>query len=215
MGKAKKEQPMSQFSPPPPGSVIPPSGYGMAPAPQRTNGAAIASLVCGIMGCVPWLTGLAAVILGIVGLRKTRDPRVGGKGMAIAGLILGGISIVAWTLYFAVVGVAIFAAVKGTAPQRELAKQFLMDLSKQDVAAASEKTTSDLSKDDIQSLADKVKPWGSLKDSTVISTGMETTPGRSTSKLAGSVEFTGGTHGFTMEMTKQGDQWKIEKVEIK
>jgi len=30
-----------------------------------------------------------------------------------------------------------------------------------------------------------------------------------------SVEFTGGTHGFTMEMTKQGDQWKIEKVEIK
>ena len=206
---------MSQFSPPPPGSVIPPSGYGMAPAPQRTTGAAIASLVCGIMGCVPWLTGVAAVILGIVGLRKTRDPQVGGKGMAIAGLILGGISIVAWTLYFAVVGAAIFTVVKGTAPQRELARQFLVDLSKQDVAAASEKTTSEVSKEDIQSLADKVKPWGSFKDSTIVSVGAETTTGRSTSSLAGSVEFTGGTHGFTMEMIKQGEKWKIEKVEIK
>jgi len=206
---------MSQFSPPPPGSVPPPSGYGMPPAPQRTNGAAIASLVCGILGCIPWLTGLAAVILGIVGLRKTKDPQVGGKGMAIAGLILGGISIVAWTLYFAVVGVAIFGVMKGTAVQRELAKQFLRDLSKQDVAAASEKTTSDVSKEEIQSLADKVKPWGSIKDSTVFAARIEDTPGRSKSSVGGSVEFTGGTHGFTMEMIKEGDQWKIERVEIK
>jgi uncharacterized protein DUF4190 len=206
---------MSQYSPPPPGSVVGPSGYGMAPAPQLTNGAAIGSLVCGIMGCVPWLTGVAAVILGIVGIRKTRDPRVGGKGMAIAGLILGGISIVAWTLYFAVVGAAVFAVVKGTAPQRQLAKQFLMDLSKQDVAAASAKTTSEVSKEELEGLADKVKPWGSYRDSTVVSVSAEATPGRSKTSVGGSVEFSGGTHGFTMEMIKQGEQWKIERVEIK
>src|SRR5882724_10195564 len=168
-----KEHSMSQVPPPPPGAPMPPAGYGMTPGPQRTNGAAIASLVCGVMGCIPWLTGLAAVILGIVGLRKTRDPQVGGKGMAIAGLILGGISILAWTLYFGLVGAAIFTAVKGTAPQRDLAKQFLTDLSQQDVAAASAKTTSDVTKEDVQALADKVKPWGAMKDSTVFAAGVE------------------------------------------
>ena len=205
---------MSQFSPPP-GSVGSAPGYGMGPGPQRANGAAIGSLVCGILGCVPWLTGVAAVILGIVGIRKTRDPRVGGKGMAIAGLILGGISIVAWTLYFAGVGVAVVSVVKATGPQRALAKQFMADLSKQDVAAASEKTTSDVSKEDLQALAEKVKPWGSIKDSTVFSAGVERASGRSKSNVGGSVEFTGGTHAFTMEMVKQGEEWKIERVEIK
>jgi len=40
-------------------------------------------------GCVPFLTGLLAVIFGVVGMRRTRDRRVGGRGLAIAGLCLG------------------------------------------------------------------------------------------------------------------------------
>jgi prepilin-type processing-associated H-X9-DG protein len=62
---------------------------------QVSNGFATASLICGILGfCIPVLGGIVAIVLGIVGLTKTKDPRVGGKGMAIAGLVLGGVSIV-------------------------------------------------------------------------------------------------------------------------
>lgn len=67
-------------------------------APQPTtpngpaNGLAIASLVVGIVAAVSWfipvwglLVGIAAVVLGFLGVRK-----LNGKGMAIAGIITGG-----------------------------------------------------------------------------------------------------------------------------
>jgi predicted Zn finger-like uncharacterized protein/prepilin-type processing-associated H-X9-DG protein len=61
---------------------------------QRSNGIAIASVVCGAMGFViPLIGGLLGIIFGIIGLRKTRDPSVGGKGLAITGLSLGAASL--------------------------------------------------------------------------------------------------------------------------
>jgi hypothetical protein len=65
-----------------------------APAPVGpTNGLAIAALIVGIIavitGWIPFwgvLVGGAAVVLGILGLRK-----INGKGMAIAGLVTGGL----------------------------------------------------------------------------------------------------------------------------
>ena len=78
---------MSQSSnspPPPPG----------APAVSpRASKIAIASLICGVlavMGLFP-ITSLPAVILGIIGIVKTGNPvnQLRGKGMAVAGLVLG------------------------------------------------------------------------------------------------------------------------------
>ena len=97
---------MSQLPPSPPSPfppqqpagqpVVPGGAYTMAPQ-RQTSGAAVASLICGILGCVPLLTGLLAIILGIVGLRtNARATRYTGRGMAIAGLILGLISLIAW-----------------------------------------------------------------------------------------------------------------------
>lgn len=64
----------------------------------KSNGLAIASMVLGIIAlvlscCVPYvpiLLGLLAVILGGVSLAKKQ----GGKGMAIAGLICGIITLI-------------------------------------------------------------------------------------------------------------------------
>lgn len=58
--------------------------------PKKT-GLAIAALVCAIVGfCVP-LAGLVGIVLGAIALAKTsRDPQTnGGKGMALAGVIVG------------------------------------------------------------------------------------------------------------------------------
>ena len=42
-------------------------------------------------------------VFGIVGLRRTRDPAVGGKGLAVAGIALGGIGVVMSLLVFPLV----------------------------------------------------------------------------------------------------------------
>jgi prepilin-type processing-associated H-X9-DG protein len=85
-------------APPPHVPYGTPAAYQQTPygaGPQQTNGWAITSLVTGCIGLlVPIIPGLIAVITGIIGLKKTKDPRVGGKGLAIAGLSIGAASLV-------------------------------------------------------------------------------------------------------------------------
>lgn len=88
------EQPPSQ---PPP---WPPAGYpGYPPypeypyqAPRPTNGFAIASLVLGIIW-IYWLGSILAVIFGHVALGQIARNGDGGRGLAIAGLVLGYVGI--------------------------------------------------------------------------------------------------------------------------
>ncbi|WP_338555135.1 DUF4190 domain-containing protein [Paenibacillus sp. KS-LC4] len=66
------------------------------PPVKKTNGASIAALVCGIVAFIPFFGGLvaiAAVILGIISLKQISYTKDQGKGMAIAGLICGSVSI--------------------------------------------------------------------------------------------------------------------------
>ncbi|MBI5394873.1 MAG: DUF4190 domain-containing protein [Verrucomicrobia bacterium] len=73
----------------------PPFPPAASPAPQRkTAGIAIASLVLGILSlfCGACVTGIPAIILGIIALvRIGKTPGLGGQGLAIAGLVTGGI----------------------------------------------------------------------------------------------------------------------------
>jgi predicted Zn finger-like uncharacterized protein/prepilin-type processing-associated H-X9-DG protein len=64
------------------------------PQAQATNGLAVASLVTGILGLFAPLVGIVGIVLGIMGLRKTRDPSIGGQGMAIAGIVTGSLGII-------------------------------------------------------------------------------------------------------------------------
>jgi hypothetical protein len=61
--------------------------------PSRTNGMAIASMVLGILW-LWWVGSILAVIFGHVALSQTKkDPSQGGRGMAIAGVVLGWIGV--------------------------------------------------------------------------------------------------------------------------
>lgn len=77
----------------------PPVAIGTAPA---TSGLAIASLVCGIVGLLSCLLpGIAAVICGhmALGQIEASQGRLGGRGMAVAGLVLGYLSILVLLLF--------------------------------------------------------------------------------------------------------------------
>jgi hypothetical protein len=75
-----------------------------APAAQKTNGLAIASLVTGIVAFIfgwaiffGFIVGVVAVILGIIGLKKP-----GLKGMSIAGIVTGGLGAL-WSLVVTII----------------------------------------------------------------------------------------------------------------
>ena len=62
-------------------------------APGRTSGLAIASMVLGILW-VYWIGSILAVIFGHIAISQAgKDPTLRGKGMAIAGLVLGYIGV--------------------------------------------------------------------------------------------------------------------------
>ncbi|HEY0519005.1 MAG TPA: DUF4190 domain-containing protein, partial [Ilumatobacteraceae bacterium] len=54
----------------------------------------IASLVCSLVGVIPcfWglqIMGLLGTIFGFIGLKQTKSGERGGRGMAIAGIVVG------------------------------------------------------------------------------------------------------------------------------
>lgn len=80
----------TQYPPqyPPPLSTVPGAP---GAAPPTTNGFAVASLVLGIIGgflCIGWIL---ALVFGYVGRNQidASEGRQGGRGMAVAGIVLG------------------------------------------------------------------------------------------------------------------------------
>ncbi len=67
----------------------PTPGYAAAPAAPKTNVLAIVSLVISILGF-----NLIAIILGAIALNQIKKTGENGRGLAIAGIIIGAISIV-------------------------------------------------------------------------------------------------------------------------
>lgn len=115
-------------TPPPPGGLTPgapapgqwgqptPPGMPMPPPQQssQTNGLAIAALIVGILSIplafacgIGGLFGIAAIVLGFLGLKKANDDLGGGgKGLAVGGIVTGGLgllAVIAWVVLFFVV----------------------------------------------------------------------------------------------------------------
>lgn len=85
----------------------------VTPDTNGNGGFAIASMVCGIISivccCLTWFSlilGIVAVVLGIIAINNKYD----GKGMAIAGIITGGIGIFIWLIVLLATGSSMFAS---------------------------------------------------------------------------------------------------------
>jgi hypothetical protein len=64
-------------------------------APGGSNGLAVAALVMGILTyfCLGPLGAILAIVLGFLGLKRAKEINVG-RGMSIAGIVLGGVGLV-------------------------------------------------------------------------------------------------------------------------
>lgn len=96
---------------PPPGYGSPPGyqPYGFQPTGQQpsTSGMAIASLVCSLAGLlICGVPAVLGVIFGFVGLSQTKNGARNGRGLAIAGLVVGIIAVLLWGALWIAVAVA-------------------------------------------------------------------------------------------------------------
>jgi hypothetical protein len=99
--------------PPPVAYQVPPqmqqpmySGQGQMPmpvAPTSTNGMAVAALVTSIVCCAP-----LGLVFGLIALNQIKaNPSQGGKGLAIAGIVIGSIGMffgVIWLFAYGLTG---------------------------------------------------------------------------------------------------------------
>jgi hypothetical protein len=101
-------QPGETWQPGQPGTT--PYGQPSAPGwgqPRKTNGLAIAALVCGIgQLLLGILAGIPGIILGFVALSQIRRTGDNGRGMAIAGIVLGFIGIALFVILIVAIAVA-------------------------------------------------------------------------------------------------------------
>lgn len=113
------EQP-PQYPPPPPGGYgyqppptpdgygYPPPGpspYGGYPQSRGTNGLAIASLVCALLGWICGIGPIVGLVLGIIALNQIKKTGQEGRGLALAGVIISGISIALIVIWFVFIGI--------------------------------------------------------------------------------------------------------------
>src|SRR4051812_21079429 len=90
----------------------------VAPVPQtKLSASSLISFICGILGCIPFVTGIFAVGLGIVGFAKTSNPLVRGRWMAVTGMVLGVLSLGGWL----VVSLFTWSMVQAMGPPRAAA----------------------------------------------------------------------------------------------
>ena len=106
--------PAAPVPPPAPGPAAyspPPTGNYVTPPPAagggQSNGMAIAALVLGILTfvCLGPVAGILAIIFGFLGMKKANETGTG-KGMSIAGIVLGAVGTVLSIILFFVLIVA-------------------------------------------------------------------------------------------------------------
>jgi hypothetical protein len=191
-----------QGQPPYGGQPFPPqTGAGAYGIPARTsNGMAIAALITGLLGCIPFLTGLLAIIFGILGIKRSKVSQ-SGKGMAVAGLILGILSLLGWSALFGTGGYALWQLRDNST----LAKQYVTALAAGTVGASAPDGSYVVTQADVDEYQKDTKGLGAVKDTTAIPTRMNNDV-----QVVVLQQFTGGeSRVFAVGQQKVNGQWKV------
>ena len=183
-----------------------------------TNGFAVASLVCSILGfCVLFLGGLLGILFGVLGISAASKTNGRGKGMAIAGIIIGLLTLVESGVivgggYFFGKKVGEMARQYMTTPQ-----QYVEDLSAGKIDEA-QAMTSGMSRDEIQAQSTDLQGMGAFQRVAITKadTATKSSNGKSSSEIeySGTAYFANGSKPFQMTVSVSPSGLKITKVKF-
>ena len=177
----------------------------------RMNIPAVVSLVLGFVSfCLPILPGLLAVIFGLFGIKRSRDQSVGGRGPAVAGIVLGSLSIMLWLAIM----VPFAMTWLQSRPQKALARQFIADLSHQDIDSASKLVATTFGWNHMHDLSDRLNAYGEFKS--VNFTGYFYSVVNNTEQwtLTGNAYYAKDYAPFTLITIRQEGQWRVYRLDL-
>lgn len=183
---------------------------------QRTSAAAVASLIFGILGCLI-ITGIVAIITGFIGLKATRNPNVKGRGMAIAGIILGLIGTLGGGACLAAGGGAALWGYKQIAPAIETTNGFTKAIAAGDANAAMQYVdTNSVSQAEVETMIGQLKSLGQPQDFKPTKMNANADNGVMVVDLGGTLNYPNNvTKNISATLTKQGEVYKVTALEIK
>jgi multisubunit Na+/H+ antiporter MnhG subunit len=168
--------------------------------PARLSKSALSSFICGLLGCIPFVTGVLAVLLGIVGFIRTGDPLKRGRWMAVVGILLGILSVSLWTVF----GGGALAAWGALKAPGVATHEFIHDLAAGDMTGAKSHSAG-LSEADLRTLADSVTAHGTFVDTTFNNVSIK----NSDATVDGSTAFNTGSVTTHARLTYTGGSWKV------
>ena len=180
------------------------------PAQSRLSGLAVTSLVCGLLVCIPFLTGFLALITGLIGIAVTGNPTVRGRGLAIAGLVLGVLSLACWGGAF-YEGYTIFLH---STPQRLFAQSYMADLGKGQIDKCLQDSTSNITKEQLDTDYKQMQSWGTLQTVFAVPQSWNYMNGNGSVKLTGTCIYAGGgQHKFVITLSETGGTRKVDSYQ--
>ena len=180
------------------------------PQPRRTNVAAIVSLVAGLALCIPYATGIVAVVLGIVGIRKAKYPGIGGRGMALAGLILGVVSLLGWII----ISIAVYTGYQQVRPGLTVTDSYLRNLAAGNIADAQANSTGAMSSEEIARLSQQVRRLGTFRGFTPTNVRMDYANGAARWDLDGRARFGETDTSVSITLQREGTVWKVSRMVV-
>ncbi len=192
-------------------------GYSPPPSVYRpTSGLAIASFVCGLVVCVPFITSTLAVVFGIAGLRATRNPYVGGRNWAISGTILGVMGLGLWLFMGSLFYMGLNMVLTEQGKAEKVATQFVQNLSDGKVAEATESLTSGVDRGTLAETVEAIKASGPFNE---LSGEFQPIPVRGTLEFrfefTGDAVFSRDRKPLRMSLEKDDDgDYKIDRFRL-
>jgi len=154
--------------------------------------------------------GLLAMLFGLIGIMKARKTQ-SGMALSVIGLLLGLASVAGYAIF----GGAIWAVIQGTKVNRDIAKQFITDLTAGNVTAAEAAGDGTIPTKLYQTYSDTLKSRGAISDVTTFSVNANSTNGSGQVVLVGKITHNGGqATPFVMNQLKVGSGWKIHEFAI-
>jgi hypothetical protein len=176
-----------------------------APKPGVRNKVAMASAVLALFGFIPFIAGAAAMIIGFAGYRKAKRDGVGGRDMAIFGMVVGLLSVVGWTL---ATGQTI-GLIMRTGPVRQVTSRFVQDLVANRLDEARALTSDEVPPDAIASAAATIAPLVPLEGIGFDKTDFQDDHGQEQWNIHATLHFKDELRPMNVKLRQFKDGWKI------
>lgn len=200
------------YAPPPPASGYSEPLY----EPQRIAGLAVAGLVFSLILCVPFLTSLIGLVLGITGYFVACKPNRSGKIVARLAIAISVLGLLGWG----------FVAYKGYTqvilPIRT-ATEFSQAIADGDASAAGALTAAPFNNDEIPVLIAKVRELGKFKEfedpkrrgqPPVNPFRWKTVNGKTTYGFSGTFQFENSRQHGDFELTETPEGWRVTECKL-